>query len=116
MGITDRRDVVGSEVLVCQTRISCGLVSGVSVSTASRNKLLEEIPFFLRFRVPRVPLAPRFDMVVEGECVPVTSARPPTRFVCHLTGRSRVGGFLSWRVAHMIRFLAKDAVINNHSK
>ena len=91
MGTVDCRDVVGSAVLVCQTCISCGLVSGVSVSTTSRSKLLEEIPFFLCFRVLWVPLAPCFNMGVGRECVFFTSAKPlaslrlpPQEFTGHL--------------------------------
>jgi len=120
MGIVDWRDVVGSEVLVCQTRMSCGLLSGVLVSTESRTKVLEEIPFFLRFRVLRVSLAPRFDMMEVGrECVFVTSASPLASLRLppqELAGHSGVGGFVGWRVVCVIRVLAKDAAINNHTK
>jgi hypothetical protein len=59
MGITEYRDMVGSAVFVCH--ISISLLG--EVSTMSRAELVEEMPFFLRFRVfGVVPLAPRFDM------------------------------------------------------
>ena len=62
---TDCRDVVGSTVFVCRTRISCDLLG--RVLNTSRTVLLEVIPFFLRFRTLKVfPLASRFDMV-EGQ-------------------------------------------------
>lgn len=63
-GTTDRRDVVGSNVLVCQTCITCDLLGGVS--TGSRTTVLEEMPFFLRFRVARPRSLARFDMVVRS--------------------------------------------------
>ena len=62
-GTTDRRDVVGSNVLVCQISITCDLLGGVS--TGARTTVLEEMPFFLCFRVVRPSSLVRFDMAVR---------------------------------------------------
>lgn len=84
IGTTDCRDVVGSVVFVCQTRMSCGLLNRVSVS--SRTKPLEEIPFFLRFRGLRViPLVPCLDIVENGRVH--VGLRQPNRWRLELEPR-----------------------------
>lgn len=103
MRTTDRRDVVGSVVVVCQTCISCELLAG-GASNISRTELLVDMPFFFRFCVLSVvPPATCFDMM--GVCrVKQVLLRQPGLSVHHLGTRlylkmSYSGGMLSlWHV------------------